>query len=308
MHAMHVDRLDLNLLVALRALLAERHVTRAAKRVGLTQPAMSHALGRLRKELGDPILVRTAKGMQPTARAEALAAPLERALDELARVLEPPEAFDAANAKRRFLIGTSDYVELVMLPQLCEAVWKEAPGVDLRVVNFTGRADDELASGAIDLLITLDGLPRDESTIRKQALFSDSFVCVVRDDHPFAKRRLSLDDFAALPHLLVAPRGEEGGGAVDQALAKHGKKRRIALQTPHFLVAPHALLTSDLVITLAARVAAVLAPALGLRRIAPPPELALEDFRMAMNWHERRHRDPANQWLRRIVADVSRAL
>jgi DNA-binding transcriptional LysR family regulator len=134
---------------------------------------------------------------------------------------------------------------------------------------------------------------------------SDGFVCVVREDHPVVKKRLSLDDFIALPHALVAPRGE-GGSVVDSALARIGKKRRVAVEIPHFLVAPHVVRETDLVLTLAARVATSLAPLLGLRQLAPPLELMR--FTMTMVWHERQQVDPAHVWLRELIATVAKDL
>lgn len=308
MHSVHLEGLDLNLLVALRALLAERHVTRAAARIGLSQPAMSHALSRLRELLGDPLLVRTAHGMKPTARAEAMTAPLERALDDLGRVLASPAPFEPRLSKRTFHIATDDYMELVLLPRFLAQLWAEAPNVDIRVVSLSTRANEDLAEGRLDLamgVIGQFGRPEPPQGIRVQRLISDRFVCVVRDDHPVAKKRLSLEDFVALPHALVAPRGASGG-IVDTALARMGKQRRVAIQVPHFLVAPHVVRETDLVLTLAERIARSLAPLLGLRQIAPP--LELEGFSMSMVWHERQHGDPAHAWLRGIFTAVAKSL
>jgi DNA-binding transcriptional LysR family regulator len=300
MHEMNITDLT-----ALRALLAEKHVTRAAKRIGITQPAMSHALNRLRATLGDPLLVRTARGMQPTPRAEAMAQPLERAWRDLSAVLAPPEAFEPSRSTHKFVIATTDYVELVLLPSLCARLWREAPGVDLRFVSIVARPDEDLAEGRVDLAIGPPGT-LGTSGVRTQTLFDDSFVCVMREDHPLAKRKLSLDAFLALPHVLISPRGETGSGIVDRTLARLGKKRRIALELPHFLVAAHLVRETDLVLTLATRVARELAPMLGLRTVAPPVEIA--GFAMAIGWHERRQADAPHAWLRRLVADVAKRL
>lgn len=308
MQAPNLAGLDLNLLVALRALLAERHVTRAAARIGLSQPAMSHALGRLRELLGDPLLVRTPSGMQPTARAEAMTVPLERALDDVARLLASPAPFEAARSTRRFRIATNDYMELVLFPQLLARLWGEAPGVDVRVRNIGARVSEELAEARLDLamgVVPQFGDPHPAPGIHVQRLVSDRFVCVVRDGHPTVKKRLSLDEFVAMPHALVSPRGESGS-VVDTALARLGKKRRVAVEVPHFLVAPHVVRETDVILTLAARVADSLGPLLGLRRLAPPIEL--DGFSMAMAWHERQHADPAHAWLRALITTVAKAL
>lgn len=306
MHTVHLERLDLNLLVALRALLAERHVTRAARAVGLTQPAMSHALARLREALGDPLLVRSGAGMVPTARAEAMRAPLERALEDLASAVAPPAPFDPARASRRFHLAASDYVELVMLPALLARVRDEAPGIDLRVTNYDAKTTRDLGDGKLDLAIGFRGATAGASPgLYTQRLFGDRFVCVVREGHPRVGKRLTLDTFLELPHALVSPRGESGG-IVDDALALQGKRRRVAAEIPHFLVAPYVIRETDLVLTLAERVARIFVPALGLRQLPPP--LELPSFSMVLLWHERQHADPAQRWLRDLVVEVARAL
>ena len=307
MHDVHIEALDLNLLVALRALLAERHVTRAAARVGLTQPAMSHALGRLREVLGDPLLVRTPSGMVPTPRAEAMREPLERALADLGRALAAPEPFDPARAKRRFRFATSDYVELVLFPRLCARLWAEAPGVDVRLRPIGGTGVAELAEDRTDIVIGPADSFGTAPGVRIQKLFEDRFVCVVREDHPVAKKkRLDLDTFVALPHALITPRGQNARGAVDDALARLGLERRVALEIPHFLVAPHVVRETDVILTLAERVARMLAPVLGLVRLAPP--LEVQGFAMSMAWHDRHHADPAHAWLRRVTADAAKTI
>ena len=304
----NLEGIDLNLLVALRALLAERHVTRAAARVGLSQPAMSHALARLRELLGDALLVRTPSGMQPTARAAAMTLPLARALEDLGRVLASPEAFEPSRSTHKFRIATNDYMELVLFPRLLARLWREAPGVDVRVRNHGVRTHDDLAESRVDLAMGVTGqfgTPDPPTGIRVQRLVSERFVCIVREDHPTVKKRLSLDEFVSLPHALVAPRGESGS-VVDTALARLGKKRRVAVEVPHFLVAPHVVRETDVVLTVAARVASCLGPLLGLRQLAPP--LELDGFSMSMVWHERQHADPAHSWLRGLVAAVAKTV
>ena len=301
MQEIHV--IDLNLLSALEALLAERSVTRAAVRVGLTQPAMSHALARLRKTLGDPLFVRTSAGLVPTPRCERLAEPLERILREVARMVEPPAAFDPKTSRRKFRVATTDYVELVLLPRLFARLREEAPNVNLQFVAVPSNAGSALIEERVDVVIGLHGSFEEGAGFRTQKLFDDSFVCVVREGHP--KKKLTLEAFVELPHLLISPRGASGS-IVDDALAKLGLRRRVALDLPHFLVAPHVIKESDLVLTLAGRVANVLVPVLGLRQLAPPIELAT--FAMAMLWHERAHADEAHVWLRRMISETARRL
>jgi len=304
--------LDLNLVRALHALLVERHVTRAAKRLGLTQSATSHALSRLRTKLRDPLLVRTGKGMVPSPRAQAMLAPLEQALTSIAAIVATPLPFEPAKARMRFTIATSDYVEFVILPKLLARIWSEAPGIDVRVIVVPASFTPMLADGTIDLVL---GWPLFETPdyeidvlrgLMMQRLFRERFVCVMREGHPSARRgRLGLDAFVALPHALISPSGN-AGSTVDTALHKLGKRRRVALEIPHFLVAPHVVAETDVVLTLAERVAKSLAPHLNLVMVKPP--LDLPGFTMTMLWHERKHTDLAHSWLRARIAEVAKTL
>jgi DNA-binding transcriptional LysR family regulator len=306
MNDMHIGSFDLNLLLALDALLAERNVTRAATRIGLTQSAASHALARLRKLTGDELLVRGRGGMVPTMRAEAMRAPLRRALEDLAGTLSPPPAFDPKTARVRIFIGTSDYAELVLLPGIMARLAREAPGVELRVLALGGDPFAELSSGKLDLAIM--PAPADEAPgIRGRRILRDRFVCIARRGHPLADRKsLTIARFVAASHALISPWGMEGG-LVDDALARLGLQRRVAVAVPHFLVAPHIVASSDLLLTVAERIAEVLVKPLRLAVLSPPAELGLTGFTVSTFWHERTHDDPARRWLRDvIVAESSR--
>ncbi len=306
MSTVHLGSVDLNLLVALDALLEERNVTRAAARTGITQSAMSHSLARLRVVFGDELLVRGTGAMVPTMRAEALALPLRRALDEVRRALAGPAAFDPRTATAKVVVGTSDYGEIVLLPTVLARLQREAPGIGLHVVNYEGTGAS-LAQGTFDFGVA-PLRPEDERPgVIARRLFGERFVCVVRKGHPLAKRKLTLARFAAASHALISPRGKEGG-FVDDALARLGLRRRVAVMVPHFLVAPHIVATTDLVLTLAARVATLLAKPLGLALLAPPPELKLEGFAMSAIWHERTHGDPAQQWARDLFVEVAKTI
>lgn len=303
MHTVHLPGVDLNLLVAFDALLAERSVTRAARRIGITQPAMSHALARLRSLFDDELLVRTPRGMLPTPRAEALEGPIRGALAAIERAIGATATFEPAEARRSFTIGTSDYGELVTLPPLLSRLSRDAPGIDLRMRPMDEDWPRALEAGELDLAIgpPISTVP---ASIKAQRLFDERFVCVLRAGHPAAKRPLTLARYVALPHALIAPRGR-AGGYVDDALAARGLSRRIALVIPHFLVAPFAVANSDLVVTLAERVARAFAGVLPLSIVAPP--LELPGFSFHQFWHERVDRDPAHRWLRACVHEVSRA-
>jgi len=304
MHAMHLRQLDLNLLPVLDALLAERSVTRAARRLGLSQPATSHALARLRSALGDPLLVRTPRGMRMTPHAEAIAGDLRRALADLESAVAPAAAFDASRARRGFRVATDDYCEFVLLPALLSRIDREAPGVDLHILRLTGREGADLAEGHVDAVIGIVEVLGPLPGAYTQRLFDERFVCLVRKGHPLVGRRLSLATFAGLRHALVAPRGD-GRGVVDAALAKLGLDRRVSVQVPHFLVAPQIVRASDVILTVGERLARAAAPS-GLR-IFPPP-LALPGFTVSLIWHGRNHADPGHAWFRNVAAEVGRAL
>lgn len=302
---MHLRGIDLNLVVVLHALFEERSVSAAARRLGLSQSATSHALARLRDRLGDPLFVRTKSGLAPTARAEALRGALNDAIASLERALLARPAFDAASAEHVFRIATSDYAELVAGPALLARFAESAPGLRVWMTPVPDDTTTALERGEIDLVLAptpsserLDGLHTTE-------LWSDHFVGVARRGHPLLRGALTPERFAAARHAFIAPRGRPGG-AVDDALEARGLRRRIAFATPSFLVAPQVIAHSDLIITLAARVAYPFAEALPLRLFEPP--LTLPGFRIAMYWHPRRHADPAHRFLRAELLRVAKAL
>jgi DNA-binding transcriptional LysR family regulator len=293
--------IDLNLLVTLDILLKEQNVTRAAARLGISQSAMSHALRRMRVLFEDPLFISTPRGMIPTARAQALAGPIERTLKDVEHLLDQPR-FDPGTARRKFKLIASDYTQLVLLPPLLRHLARHASGIDIAFRTARGalsgileRGDADLAIGIFDADLT-DGF--------RQELFQDGFVCLVRKDHPAISRRspLTLERFLALSHALVAPRELEDTGIVDTVLDKLGKKRRIALSVPHFMVAPYAIAGSDLVLTVATRIARIVEKPFHLR-ILPPP-LALPAFTISQYWHPRQHHDPANIWLRGLLRQL----
>jgi DNA-binding transcriptional LysR family regulator len=296
---------DLNLLVAFDALVAEGNVTRAAERVGLTQPAMSHALARLRKVVGDPLFLRTPQGMTPTPRAVELVEPVRRALAEIDRALHQQNRFDPGAAKRSFTLATVDFGSLVVVPPLLARLRRDAPGVDLVVRQLRTEAiEKQLAEGEVDVAI---GVLYDENEAWRMSrrLFDDRFVCVLREGHPALAGPLTLDAFCALDHALIAPRGRRGG-FVDTALARLGRRRRVALCIPHFLAAPIVVAQSDLILTLPERIAKSFAAILPLRIVDPP--LEVEGFSTSAFWHELAARDPAHAWLRQTIVDVCRTV
>lgn len=304
MHAVQLQAVDLNLLIALEAMLSERSVTRAGLRIGLTPSAMSHALARLRTTFGDDLLVRTRGGMVATARGEQMLAPLRRALEDLSAMIAGPGGFDPASSRREFTIATTDYVEAVLLPPLLAGVSAEAPGVLLRVHALeSSDVAEPLERGTHDVAV---GVAFDTSPgLQQQALFDETMVLVCRKGHPLVKRNIDLATYLQLRHVMVSVRGGSTS-AVDEQLAALGHRRQITLLVPHFLAAPLIVACSDLVMTTPARIIEKLGEALGLRVLAPP--FTVPGFTVRQVWHERQQDDPGHLWLRRQVFAAAASL
>lgn len=305
MHAVHdLAGVDLNLVRVLHTLLEERHLTRAGMRLGLTQSATSHALRRLRRLFGDPLFVRTSRGLAPTPRAQALAEPVREAMRALEHCFRAQEPFVAATAVRAFSMATADYGSFVLAPKLLERVAREAPNVDIWLRPLDVAFEEQLARGEADVAVAptrSDELP---VAIRSRRLYRERFVCLVREGYPLRGERIDLATWTSMRHVFIAPRGTPGG-VVDETLAQLGKRRRVALAVPHFLLAPHVVAGSDLVVTVGARVAEAFAQILPLRVLAPP--LKLPTFEVRMYWHERHHEDAAQKWFREVVRGAAEA-
>jgi DNA-binding transcriptional LysR family regulator len=300
---MNVRSVNLNLLVAFEALYTEQSVTAAARRAGVTQPAMSNTLSQLRALFDDALFVRHRTGLTPTARAKQLAEPIRQGLKLLEGALSAP-SFEPVTSERRFVIAASDYVELVLLPSLLRRLAKEAPGVRLQLKPWgLHEAPPELARGEIDLMLGFyDKLPPHH---HEQLLFEDEYVCVVRRRHPTVKSKLSLAQYCALSHVLVSSRSDSPG-SVDRALATLGKKRTIGARVSHFMTVPVLIAQTDFVAALDRRVAEVFATPLGLKLFPPP--LKLPKGTVGQVWHEQQHTDPAQRWLRSVIAEVAAEL
>jgi DNA-binding transcriptional LysR family regulator len=295
--------IDLNLLLALDAVIAERSVTRAARRLDLTQSAVSHALARLRELLDDPILVRVGNEMSVTPRASALAEPLRDVLDRISGIIQGTTPFDPRLARRSFTIRSSDYTELLLVPRLLAQLRREAPGIDLTLRPAVEDSYTGLRDGSVDLVIG----PMTDSPpgLFCQPLLDDRFVCVVSSAHPEVRETLTVEQYTRLPHLLIAPRGRRQAH-VDDALGKLGLRRRVAVVVPHFLTAPFVLVGSDLVLTLAQRVARVFEQLLDVRVLATPIDVGAFTFHQI--WHERHHKDAGHRWLREKVRAIADGL
>lgn len=284
-------RIDLNLLLTLHALLAEQHVSRAALRLHRSQPAVSHALAQLREIFADPLLVRRGGRLQPTARALELIQPLHDALQQLDALLSSP-GFDPARARRSFRLAMSDYGARVVLPGLMRGLRCDAPGIDLVVTQGSREAMlSQLMDGEVDLALAV--FPDLAAPLQAETLFEERFACLA-DRHSLpARGGLSLAQWLARPHVLVAVR-PGADNEIDLALAALGQQRRVALAMPHWTAATEVIAGTDLILTVARR--ALPEAITGLRVFEPP--LPIRAFAFQQAWHERREGDPAHRWLR----------
>jgi DNA-binding transcriptional LysR family regulator len=293
---------DLNLLVALDALLQTGSVSGAAARVGLSTPAMSHALARLRKQLEDPVLVRAGQGMVPTPRAEALREPVRELVTSVHAVLGPAPGFHPATADRELRVRASDYVLSTLGPALDQRLATAAPGLRLRFSPNASEDPEHVREGVVDLAI---GVYRElPPECRIQKLFEERLVCVVRREHPTIRGRLTLEQFAETPHVQVAPRGRPGG-YVDQVLAREGLHRRVVRAVPFFLSGLQLAAGSDYLLTVPERLARAWAETFDLRVLEPPVPFA--PYAVVQLWHPRHEADAGHGWLRQQVAEAARA-
>lgn len=291
--------LDLNLLKALDALLDERNVTRAAQRVGVTQPAMSGMLTRLREAFGDPLFVRAQRGIVPTRRALDLAVPVKQVLGEIDGLLQPP-GFDPATARQTFSVAATDYALRAIAVPFLSALKRRAPHVRVALVPVEDAlVQGQLERGETDLaLMTPETAPPD---LHARQLFEERYVCVLREGHPAlrGRRRLTLNQLCALDHALVSYRGGGFRGVTDEALERLGKRRQVTLSVKSFLILPDILRTSDMVAILPSRLVAGMD---GLAVFAPP--LEVPGFSKLAVWHERTHRDAGQRWLRELLFET----
>ncbi|MGE5358691.1 MAG: LysR family transcriptional regulator [Bacteroidales bacterium] len=285
---------DLTLLLTLDALLQEANVTLAAKRLGLSTPATSHALARIRERLDDAILVRAGRKMVLTPRAEQLRPQVRSLVEDATRVLSTAVPFSPAGLRRTFTIYTTDHVLLTLGPTVDRILREEAPDVCLRFLPSVTEDWIPLRDGVADLSVCILGHFPPE--FRTRRLFTDRFVCAVRADHPRVGRRLTLDDYLALDHIVVSPLGAPSH--VDSVLAARGLSRRIRRVVPFFIVGLLQAASSDYALTVSHRAAIALAPILGLRLVEPPVPLA--GYALNLLWHPRLENEPANRWLREV--------
>ncbi|MCE8035488.1 LysR family transcriptional regulator [Billgrantia tianxiuensis] len=295
-----LSEIDVNLLVVFDLLYQEQNTQRVALRLGLTQPAVSHALKRLRILLGDELFERTSKGLMPTPLATRLHPPIAEALARLQETLNRPEDFDPAVSERTFNIAMTDIGEIVFLPRLLQRLAREAPGIALSTVR--SQQEDlkrEMEEGRIDLAIGL--IPQLGAGFYQQGLFVQRYVCLMRADHPLAAGEFDLDAFAAAQHAVVVARGT-GHGIVEEQLARSRISRPIRLELPHFAAVPYIVSSTDLVVTVTDKLTEATRERFRLavrEHPVPFPEIPINLF-----WHRRFHQDAGNRWLRGLIFEM----
>jgi DNA-binding transcriptional LysR family regulator len=299
--SLEMDPSDLALLVPLDALLQEASVTRAARRVGLSTPAMSHALARLRVRLGDALLVRSGRGMLLTPRALALKPQVHSLVAEARRAIAPEGPFVARALSRSYVVHASDYVLAVLGTTVDRILCEEAPQVTLRFVPNTADDAAQLRDAGSDLAVGIYGdLPQE---MRSRQLLTDRFVAVVRAGHPTVGKRLTLEEFLRLRHVQVAPRGKVGG-YLDDVLHERGLSRTVARAVPYFLTALQWVATTDYVATVSERIARRHERSLGLEIRDVP--IALRPYALRLLWHPRVDGDPSHRFLREVFLRAAR--
>jgi DNA-binding transcriptional LysR family regulator len=300
--------LDLNLLRVFDVVMSERNLTRAASRLAMTQPAVSNALRRLRDSLGDELLIRTAHGVRPTPHADELWPAVRRALCDLEAAMAPP-TFDVSTTQATFRMAMADATAALWLPALVRAIERDAPGVNVRMVQLTTRDPRPmLLRGDIDLSIgffpgVVAQLAGEADTpIRHELLYSGQYVCVMRQHHPLARDELTLDTFCAANHLLVSFSGR-AHGLVNEALERLDRERRILLTVNQFFTAGRVVANSDLLMVLPRHLIA--ATGMSAELIAKDLPFELPPVQVDMLWHQRDARSPAHKWLREHLTDVN---
>jgi DNA-binding transcriptional LysR family regulator len=301
-HLMNLNSLDLNLLVALDALLREANVSRAAMRIGLSQPAASHALQRLRDLIGDPLLVRSGARMELTPRAQALRSPLAQALDQV-RALFVPDGFDASTSERQFRLMMPDLAVELLMPPLMEKITRIAPNVRIDVVPWRGPAifTAEFAR-TIDIVISIGNA---FSGFHRQLLYTDSDALAVRRGHPVGAKLKRREIFLDARHVAAVIRGQSED-LIDTWLRSKGMERRIALVVPGYLEALHVAARTDLVAFVPRRLISALSKQLALSSIAPPLDPGIDE--QFMFYPTRAQMDPGSVWLRNVLLGIGREM
>jgi DNA-binding transcriptional LysR family regulator len=300
MQNINISRVDLNLFVIFDAIYREGNLTRASEQLNLSQPAVSHALARLRERFNDPLFERSGKGMAPTPLAKAIIGRVRAALQDLESTLTEGLAFDPRLATRIFTMASRDVMEAAALPQLMQRIQTSAPQVQLRSLRVVRKdMESALASGQIDF--AADVLLPVSDQIRHQALGSETLVVVMRQGHPLASNRLNLDDYLNCRHILVSSR-TEGQGVEDFTFTRLGKVRQVTLRCQNYYAAVQVVANTDLLLTLPRTYAEQMQVQTG--HIIQPLPLPLEPLEIHLYWHVKSTRDPAVMWMKEQMVDL----
>jgi len=299
---MDLKNIDLNLMMVFRQLLIDRSVTRAADNLGVSQPAVSNALSRLRKLFANRLFVRTLQGMEPTPFAAQLAGPVSNALDLIHIAINQNVAFDPSISSYAFKIGMTDIGEICFLPSLMEKLLDLAPGVSISTVrNSAVNLNDEMAAGTVDMVIGY--LPDMKDGAFQSRLFTQSYVCLLRRGHRLDKGEISLEDFSRADHVSVISLGT-GHDQIDMLIDRACPGRKIRLTVPHFVALGYILSSTNMIATVPEYLARRMRQPFGLTYVPHP--LPHPDIPINIFWHEKYNQDPANKWLRRVLTDMFR--
>jgi DNA-binding transcriptional LysR family regulator len=298
---MNIRDIDWKSLLLLEALVTERNVSKVAKQFGMSQPAVSNSLARMRELFNDPLLMRTREGMLPTARAEQLLGPIRQARRVLEQTVTREAGFDPAKSERRFTVAATDYAEYVVMPRLTHWLSENAPGIHIELQPLKQKVPlPDLESGQLEIAIGY--FNASHASLYQKHLFTEEFVCLIKAGSGRAKGPLTIQEYADMKHVLVAPWGGKAG-LVDALLAKKGLARNVCVTTPHFLMAPWLVAESGYACTLPRGVANAHAQSLHLEILELPFTLPPLPFRQL--WHERVHNDPGQVWLRSKIAELT---
>ncbi|MGO4813099.1 LysR family transcriptional regulator [Cupriavidus sp. 2MCAB6] len=297
---MELREIDLNLLVVFNELLRLRRVSAVAEALGISQPAISNALNRLRKLLGDELFLRTSRGMVPTPFAENLAEPIGYALGAIHNTLNAQSAFEPASSTRNFTIAMTDIGEIYFLPDLMKRLSKVAPGVTISTVrNHTVNLREEMESGRVDLAIGF--MPDLKAGFFQRRLFRQRYVCIFRKGHPLAREGMTIGSFSNAEHVAIVAAGT-GHSMVDEVIQRAGVPRQVRLRVPHFVAVGHILQTTDMIAVVPEAYAERTLKPFGLEAAACP--VKIPDIVINVLWHARNNREPASQWLRQLVFEA----
>ena len=297
---MRLKDIDLNLLVMFHQLFKDRRVSAAAASLGLSQPAVSSALNRLRRMSGDELFVRTGRGMLPTPFAEELERQTADALRTIQNALNEKGAFEPLTSNRTFTLSMADIGEVHFLPRLMQTLARTAPQVTIASVRHAAsNLREDMATGKVDLAI--GSLPGLKTNFFQRLLFPQRYVCMFRKGHPLDRPKITAAEFSAAEHVVVAAAGT-GHNKMNEALDRSGARRAVHLRVPHFVAVADILNTTNLVATVPEHFAVRGAASFGLRYVTHP--IKLPSIQINLYWHARFHRDPTNQWLRTLLFEL----